>query len=810
MEDIKLNKGIPLLVSTAVMALVMAILMHIMKVNGYYASGNDIWGHLFKSDLMYQNISRGNFYPLYTERWYNGIQPFRYWAPLPYYLMSVLQYLANGDIQNAYYLFAGFSFFAGGLGWLLWGLQSKRIYLCSFIGIIWFFMPENIRVFFCEGNLPRMVTTILVPYIVLFLMSFVDRERNISIIPLICFMSLMVLCHVMLAAMMGVGTFIFLFFYCISMKKVLRPFYALTAMALSFALCGIWLFPALKGGLVGMDPEASASVMKMLTYSLSQTLNPFIRINGVVDTFYYSSAVVVISITGILLANMKEKSGFYTAILILLATTTSAVPFLSKLPLNQLLWMMRFATIAYALFFCSLISWKKCKRYFLILLSITLLIDCLPSFGIQRYYTQLSGVTKEDILIAKAITQQRVAIIDLSAYGSYPSWGLAEGKNPVNYTYGWAWQGAATSSNIVLLNTAMEKGYFEYMFDRCLELGDDTVIIRKELLEKANKTYAELINSALKSEYELYKETNHSYIFHRNVSSCFGVVTYYKGLTIGKSASQLSLLYPEFTLGCSDNIEDYTIDELSKYKVIYLSGFTFNNRASAENMVQRLGRNGIRVIIDMNRIPADKTTNRMTFLGVTAQDISFETMFPTLTYKGNKVIPQNFVKEYSTWNTVYLDKVKHIQGKLNYDGYDLTFLGTNDDKNIIFMGCNIIYHAMEAEDRPVMNIIEDLLQLKINTLPARRLVNLKITVKEKSICICSPENMVNTTLAYQDNFESADNILNQNNLLTVTKKHTEITLVYPYLKQGIFVTVFGGICLSILLFFIFTRNKTTI
>lgn len=807
MGAIKLNRVIPFLVATAVMALGALAIMYVMKVNGYYASGNDIWGHLFKSDLIYQNILRGDFYPLYTERWYNGIQPFRYWAPLPYYLMSVMQYLSNGDIQNAYYLFAGFSFFAGGLGWVLWGIQSKRIYLCTFIGILWFFMPENFRVFFCEGNLPRMVTTILVPYIVFFLMGFVDRERNFYIIPLILFMSLMVLCHVMLAAMMGVGTFIFLLFYCISLKKVLRPLYALTAMALSFALCGIWLLPALKGGLVGMDPEASASVMKMLTYSLTQTLNPFIRINGVIDTFYYSLAVVVISISGILLANMKEKSGFYTAIIILLATTTSAVPFLSKLPLNQLLWMMRFATIAYALFFCSLISWKKCKRYFLILLSIILFIDCLPSFSIHRYYTQLSGVTKEDISAAKDITQQRVAIIDLSAYGSYPSWGLAEGKNPVNYTYGWAWQGAATSSNIVLLNTAMEQGYFEYMFDRCLELGDDTVIIRKELIEKANKTYVDLANAAFKSQYELYKETNHSYIFHRNVSSCFGVITYYKGLTIGKSAAQLSLLYPEFNIGYSNNIEDYTLDELSKYKVIYLSGFTFNSRASAENIVQKLSSSGILVVIDMNRIPADKTTSRMTFLGVTAQDISFETMFPTLIYKGNEVIPQNFVKEYSTWNTVYLDKVKHIQGKLNYDGYDLTFLGTNDDKNILFMGCNLIYHAMEAKDGPVINIIDDFLQLKSNELPARKLVNLKITAKEKSICISSPVEMVNTTLAYQDNFESSDNILNQNNLLTVTKKHTEIALVYPYLKQGIFVTAFGSICLSVLLLFIFVKNK---
>lgn len=34
-------------------------------------------------------------------------------------------------------------------------------------------------------------------------------------------------------------------------------------------------------------------------------------------------------------------------------------------------------------------------------------------------------------------------------------------------------------------------------------------------------------------------------------------------------------------------------------------------------------------------------------------------------------------------------------------------------------------------------------------------------------------------------------ILNQNNLLFVTKKHTVIKLVYPYFKQGAIVSIIG-------------------
>jgi uncharacterized membrane protein len=334
--------------SIAFLALIAIILMYIMKANRYFASGNDIWGHLFKTDLMYQNIKNGNYYPLYTDLWYNGVQPFRYWAPLPYYLMAGLQYITGGDITNAYYLFTGLSFFVGGIGWLLWGISSGRIVLCSFLGTIWFFMPENFRIFFCEGNLPRMIIAILLPYLVYFLWRFVEIEQDSSLFAIILLLCISTLCHVMVAAMIGIGSFIFLTIYSIYTKKILRPIYALIGMILSFALCGIWLYPALIGGLVGMDSAANTEVMNLLSAPLSTSLNPLNRITGIVDTFYYGISVAIISLIGILLSNKKEKAGFYTAIIILLASTTAAMPFLSKLPLSQILWMRRFAPIAFA------------------------------------------------------------------------------------------------------------------------------------------------------------------------------------------------------------------------------------------------------------------------------------------------------------------------------------------------------------------------------------------------------------------------------------------------------------------------------
>jgi Predicted integral membrane protein len=800
--------GIQFLLSLLMLAVGAVLLMYLLREYNYVISGNDAWGHIFKSNLMYQNLIEGNYYPLFTKYWYNGIQPYRYWAPLPYYILAGLQYLAGGNIASSYYLFAGLSFFTGGLGWLLWGLSSGRMKLCTFIALLWFFLPENIRVFFCEGNVPRMVTAIFIPYLLYFMWLFVEKQKRWAAFFITLFTAAIALSHLMISAMMGIAAFIFMLFYMLANKKYLRAIEVIISMLFGYVLIGIWLFPALKGGLVSMDPEASASVMKSLSYSLLTSLNPMNRINGIVDTFYYGISVVLICIMGVFLANRKEKAGFFTNIIILLCTTPALIPFLSKLPLNQLLWMMRFATIGYAFFLWSLIEWKNLRRYFVILLSLMLLIDCVPSLNIARYYTQSRGNFTSELQEAARITKQRVALMDLSSLSSYPSWELCSGDKPTQYTYGWAWQGAATAPNIVNLNTAMETGNYEYLFDRCLELGNDTVIVVKDLVSKANKSREDLISAATAVNYSLYQETNQAYIFHMDTPNTFGVITKYKGIGIGKYASQIVFPYPAFT-GGSVNIEDYTIEELSKYKVIYLSGFEYNDRIHAEQMVKELSEKGIKIIIDMSHIPVVKETKRMYFLGVVAQDIEFKVAYPTLTYQDKTYDLASFPKDYENWNTKYIEGVTKVLGTGDYYGEKLDFAGTKENDNIIFLGFNLLFYSMLTDDPEAYQILNDCFDTQLHELPSRTVVPITVQYKSDKILIDTDQNTINTTIAYQDNFISEDGIKNQDNLLTVTKKHTEINLIYPYFKQGLIVSFAGfvGTLLWMLMILQLDRKK---
>ena len=357
-----------------------------------------------------------------------------------------------------------------------------------------------------------------------------------------------------------------------------------------------------------------------------------------------------------------------------------------------------------------------------------------------------------------------------------------------------------------MLNTALEKGNYEYLFDRCVELGNDTVIVLKKFVEKINETEEHLITAAKKSNYYLYNETNEAYILHFDSPETFGVQTYYKGFGIGAYVEQIVFPYPTF-IGESMNIEDYTIEELSKYETLYLSGFEYNNRTKAENMVNELADMGIRVVIDMSHIPIVQENNRMYFLGVVAQDISFTSMFPTLTYRGEEMYLTKFPEEYATWNTKYIEGITNVWGTADYYDQELTFIGTNENENIIFLGFNLLFYCTLTQDQSAFHILNDSFNTQLYELPIRTVIPIEIKYSKDKIIIDTPVANINTTIAYQDNFKSDNQILNQNNLLFVTEKHTEIQLVYPYLKEGVVVSAVGVAGTILWMIFIFVIDK---
>lgn len=771
-----------------------------------YPWGLDTYGHIFKANLLYKDIKAGNIYPLFTEFWYNGVQPFRYWGPFSYYVLAACQFLAGGNPINGYVFFIGIVFFIGGFGWLIWGIKEKKILLSTILAVLWFFLPENIRILLFEGNLPRVVITMFVPYLFYFMWQFVNYKKNWAIIPMNIFMIFVIMTHLMTAAMLGITSFIFMAVYSLSLKNVKRPFQVIVSMLLSFAVCGVWVYPSLKGGLVSMDSGATSSVMKSLSTPFTVSLNPFIRLSstGRSGYFYFGLSILIISVLGIFLSNKKSLPGFVTAVIVFLGTTTAFVPLLSKMPLSQLLWMIRFTPIVYGLFVISILNWKSCKKLFMAAMLILIILDSSLSFNFSLYPTESSAEDKEILSLTKEITKQRIALLDDSLFESYPSFYFTSTGKEVPYSYGWAWQGAATANNIVLLNTALENGYYNYMFDRSLELGCDTVLVKKSVLRKDKMSLSDIESGAKLSGYYLYKETDMGYVFHKDTPQNFGVVTEYSMLGIGHSADEIPLQYPSCKTGSSQNLEDYSIDELKKYKTIYLSDFKYNDRKKAEEMVSKLSSMGVNVVIDMNKILPDPVTKRMTFLGVTAQPVTFYNKLPDMFLNNVKYESADFKEEYKNWNTVYLDNVPDVCGFSWMNEKKLAFMGKGkgENSNVTFMGFNLMFHAMTNNDSGVINMMNNIFKSDSSKLPKRTVVPVSVEYGRNSITITSPKDDVNTTIAYLDAYKSSSKIYPSENFLNVEKGQTVVNVTYPYLYQGIVVSIIGVLGMSVLLFFI--------
>lgn len=790
--------------------------MTAVRLSGMYPLGLDIHGHLFKTDLLYHEIMKGNFYPLYTQYWYNGLQPFRYWPPLTYYLMALFQFIAGGNVLNAYLGFIWAVFSIGGIGWVIFARKLGRPALGAFFGIVWFMLPDNLRVLFGEGNLARVFITMLLPYLLYCLWQFVCYRRKKMIFPLILLMLAAIMGHLMISAMIGVASAIFLLIYSIANKRWKESVTAILAMLFSFAVAGVWVYPSLVGGLTSMASDGTSALMASLSAKLSVSLNPFLRLGGGVTELYFGLSIAVIALLGVFLSNRKSMSGFCIMVIIILGTTTALTPLIQLLPLSQLFWVRRFTPIAYAMFVIAMLEWKSLKKPILVLMCAAIFLDAVPSANLTDYDLKMNipatvdtlNETMDSTLLsqAKKITKQRVSLMDLSILGPLPSYAFGTLDQKTNYVFGWAWQGAATAKNIAYLNESLEKKNYLYMFDRNLELGADTVIIDK-LQISSDLDREALLAAAERVGYKIAGETERTILFSYDVASDFGVISRYEGLAIGTTAALVPGILPSFHPGDKENIDDYSLEELEQYNMIYLSGFFYKDKTAAENLVRKIAESGVKVYVDMSRIPADPLTNRMTFLDISAQPITFNTSYPELISDQTTTKANPFAEGYEKWNTVYLTGLSKTDGFAWFEDTKLDFVGTGDTPNITFLGFNLLFHAYTADDPGVKSVLGSLMELDEEKLPDRKIVPLEITYETNKIIIKSEYDNVNTTIAWQDNFTSAEKISSMNNLLIVNKGITVITMEYPYLVKGIAVSAIGVLLEAAIIHQIFKKRK---
>ena len=675
-----------------------------------YPWASDTQGHLLKVEYLGENLNQGILSPQILPDWYMGMQFMRYYPPLPYYLLVGLEFFTPNSIYTANW-FIMLCALAGGLSWLLYR-RWIGLFPALLGGILFLFLPDNVRVAMSDGNLPRVLATALLPItIYLFLRTLEETGTIWHRIGLALCFALIVLSHAMMAAIFAVccGLIVLL----ILLKRTTTRW--LVAQSLVFIALGImlsawWMVPSLFGGITGLNTAAMTEALAV--FPLSDFFNPTLR-SGNPEAYYVGLALLALSVASLWVYN--EQRGFTTALTFtgcfgVLITTTGINQLFNALPLHSLIWPLRFLGIASFLLLLALMwslrGWKSLSPVVVIAVVGVLAVDGAGSFfliGLRPIDPDISQISQR----LSYTSGWREATLDLSRLGSGPSFSFSAAGDR-EQVFGWAYQGASTAKTVAALNDAIELGFPAYLLDRLNLYGTDDVVLLNEIPNADH-----IADGLLQAGYlEIYtgQRVDH---FHRE-GSPRAIIAEWETLGIGRGAQNLAYLFPSLIVGTSTKVDDYSLEQLLRYKTIVLSGFDWHDRQKAEQLVEQAARNDVRVVVDLSGVKEDPLARIPRFLNVWGEQVILPPEPVQVYCVGENYTLKGFSQYSRHWYSHMLQGLEQEFWAFDYLGERATLVGYNSYGNgkVWFIGLNLPYHAVQTRDPLSIQLLSLLIQLE--------------------------------------------------------------------------------------------------
>lgn len=755
--------------------------------NGVYPSGSNMMYHLYRGQTIYGAWSQGVLWPGLDWLWYNGVELLRWVSPLPAYWAAFGIWLAGGDLPTGFLIAIGLICFLDGMSWMLVGRWCRRPYVGALMGLIWFFIPFNLYMLFAVGDLGYAMAMVFLPVLICQSWLFVHRPKWTRLPWIALCFALITLCSLGCAWAVCLGLILFLFLLCAHRRCRWRAgVQILLAMISGIGLTGVWLCAAVLDG-------NGVTLAARTVEDVWAAFDPLACLRQEGSVPYLGLAALMLAIFGSFCARRAEAGVFRAGLLLLLCVCLPA----DGLP-GSAHWIC-LAAPALCLVLFAFLSWSTLRRPLAALMCLLLVFDLFPAWALLRGTGsgELAGERLDELQAAALIDQaqdaqlQRLALLDDGALESTGPFLISAWNGSTAAAFGWEWETAQTAENIAQVNQAMADGCYLYVFDRCMELGCDGVLFALDALANGAGDLDALDAAARALGYELVAMQDAYVLYILPTQGSWGLVSGYPAIGIGSSASMMSLRFPALEEASSANLNDYTFEQLSQYQTVYLSGFTWDDREQAEQLLLRLSRAGVRVVIDAQSLPAGPSS----FLGVACWEISFSNDLPAL-HTADGMLYTGLLSQDGAWETAFLEGLEDCLGWLEVDGLTLEAYGTVDNENLIFIGLNLPFFYASTGDETAGRLMGRLLNLSVSDLPERTLVDLEVTYSYGGVTVTSPADGVNTTLAYHKEFRSDGDISEENHLLVVQGGTTDVALDSPYLGLGLAVSV-GSLLLAV-------------
>ena len=580
---------------------------------------SDAWGHVAKAEYLLRCWKQRVFFPTIYPDWYLGHELLRYYAPVPYILLALLL-AALGDPARASQWYVVLALGAGGSSFLLF---RRRLGLvpASLAGFLFTFYPDHWRVAFSEGNLPRLTVVALLPLAVWLAHEALHAGEKGSMRRLLglgCLTALMVLCHAMAAAI-AVAVLLSFGILCAlwSRQRAQGLLRLLSSLGLGLALSAWWLLPSLRGGITGLSAAAMSEAQA--SFPPFQALNPLSRLANP-EAFYLGVSFFLSLLALAFWKRMRslERGAVLTGLLAGLMPLSPVRGLWSALPGSHLLWPIRFTSLAGTFLPLGLAAVLHglrglAQRAGVGALALVLVVDAWGTIPLAR--PQDPPVWLEAVAAQmQGLPGWRAATLDLSRMGSKPARFL-----PREQVYGWAYQGAPNARAVASLNEALVSGLGAYVVDRLDEMGVDDVLWLDVPPAQGN-----VLQDLQAAGFRVLSASGPQMWLHRDGLGPRVFWVAYPVLGIGTGAYNVAPVWPQIGVGGERPLDDYRLEELQEFGVLFLSRATWRDRDRAEALVRAYAEAGGTVVVDLTGSPRDVWARLPKFLGVYAEPVWLE------------------------------------------------------------------------------------------------------------------------------------------------------------------------------------------
>ncbi|GAB4498838.1 MAG: hypothetical protein OHK0052_12800 [Anaerolineales bacterium] len=251
----------------------------------------------------------------------------------------------------------------------------------------------------------------------------------------------------------------------------------------------------------------------------------------------------------------------------------------------------------------------------------------------------------------------------------------------------------------------------DYISDRLDLYGVDDVVVMRRL-----SVFGALDGELLQQGFARVYDGTTTVLYHRD-GVPRATIAAWQVLGIGTGAGNVAYNFPQMVRGTSHYLDDYTLEELTRYRALLLSGFRWHNREQAESLAAQAAQRGVVVLVDLTRIPEDPVARVPRFLGVYGEPIVLAPQAILGKGSSESYTFMPFGENKALWHTFTPQGMSHTALTFDYLGQIGTLLGYNQygTGKVWFVGLNLPYHLALTNDPEAARLLGGVLGLQTNT-----------------------------------------------------------------------------------------------